>query len=477
MPRDRPPSEPHGPESAIERALEEERPAPGERWLVAFSGGVDSTALAAALASEAPKRRVEFDLVHIDHRMDAESDSRAHLAATIARNLDKRIQIVVVDVPASRSRRESPEAAARRLRYAELERLRASLGATRILTAHQRDDQVETVLLRILRGAPVESLGGIERRRGALLRPLLEVGRAEIEAYLARRGLEPVRDPTNDRLDLARGRIRSRLLPDLREREPGVASALLRLAARSAALRARLEALFSRHFGPRAAAIDRAALIALPAALRLPALRWLLHERFEASQLPSLPSLESFLSALAERKHAAAALSYAAGSGRKARLVARGSRIEMERPASRNGPFSYTFSIPGEAGLPELGLRVRVRRSPVEPWMFRGDRSRAGLRAEGGTAVVRNRRPGDRLRPLGAPGARKLKELLVDRRVPAAERDRLPILEIDGSIAWVAGITIDERFRLAEGEAECWLAELLPLAGAGPETESERDVT
>jgi len=477
MPQDRSASEPHDPESAIERALEEENPARGERWLVAFSGGVDSTALAAALASEAPKRMVEFDLVHIDHRMDTESASRAHLAARLARDFDKRLHIGVASVPASRFRRESPEAAARRLRYLELERFRTELRATRILTAHQRDDQIETILLRILRGAPVESLGGIERRRGALLRPLLEVGRAEIERFLARRGLEPIRDPTNERLDLDRGRIRARLLPELARSEPGAAAALLRLAPRSAALRARLEAEFARRFERGTERVELARLLKLPEALRLPALRWLLHERFGASQLPSFPSLEAFLSGLEERNGRTAALSFPAGSGRKARLLARGGRLGVERPASRNRPFSYTFSIPGEAELPELGLRVRVRRSPVEPWMFRGDRRRAGLSAGGGTAVVRSRRPGDRLRPLGAPGTRKLKELLVDRRVPAAERDRLPILEIDGAIAWVAGITIDERCRLAEDEAECWLAELLPPGEAGTETEGERDVT
>jgi tRNA(Ile)-lysidine synthetase-like protein len=101
--------------------------------------------------------------------------------------------------------------------------------------------------------------------------------------------------------------------------------------------------------------------------------------------------------------------------------------------------------------------------------MFRGEAGRAALagRAAGrGIATVRGRRPGDRLRPLGAPGSRKLKELLVDRGVPADRRDRLPLLEIDGRLAWVPGVTIDEAFRL-RGEPECWLAELSPLDRGG----------
>jgi tRNA(Ile)-lysidine synthase len=120
------------------------------------------------------------------------------------------------------------------------------------------------------------------------------------------------------------------------------------------------------------------------------------------------------------------------------------------------------LQVPGEVELPELGLIVRIRRSGVEPWMLRGAPDRAALAlaaVAAPVATVRSRRPGDRLRPLGGPGERKLKELLIDRRIPADGRDRLPILEIDGRIAWVPGVTIDDRFRLA-GDGECWLVEL-----------------
>jgi len=140
--------------------------------------------------------------------------------------------------------------------------------------------------------------------------------------------------------------------------------------------------------------------------------------------------------------------------------------MRLETAESRTAPFSYTFQMPGEVELRELGLRLTVRRSPVEPWMFRGDRSRVGFAAEPGVATVRRRRPGDRLLPLGAPGSRKLKALLIDRGIPVAERDRLPLLEIDGELAWVPGVTLGERFAL-RGDRECWLARLEPLEETG----------
>jgi tRNA(Ile)-lysidine synthetase-like protein len=155
---------------------------------------------------------------------------------------------------------------------------------------------------------------------------------------------------------------------------------------------------------------------------------------------------------------------------RSGELRIRGNWIELESPSEpRIGPFSYTFSIPGEVELPELGLRLRIRRSPVEPWMLRGDPTRAGWSWTGAAVTVRNRRAGDRLRPLGSTGVTKLKSLLIDRRVPLAERDRLPLVVAGDRLVWVPGVTLDEAFRL-RGEGDCWLAELEPLVPTVPTT-------
>jgi tRNA(Ile)-lysidine synthase len=126
--------------------------------------------------------------------------------------------------------------------------------------------------------------------------------------------------------------------------------------------------------------------------------------------------------------------------------------------------FTYTLEIPGELYIPEIAVRMRLSRRAVEPWMFRGLPGRAGLAlplAEGGCVTVRNRRPGDRIRPLGASGSRRLKDVLIDRRVPVQERRRLPLLCVGEWIAWAPGVTIDQRFCL-EGHATAWVAEVAP---------------
>jgi tRNA(Ile)-lysidine synthetase-like protein len=119
--------------------------------------------------------------------------------------------------------------------------------------------------------------------------------------------------------------------------------------------------------------------------------------------------------------------------------------------------------------MAELSLEIHLTRLPVEPWMFRGEERRAALAlplAAGEAVTVRNRRPGDRVRPLGAAGSRRLKEVLIDRHLPRATRDRIPLLCWRGEIAWVAGVTIDHRFRITT-EREAWVAEL--SNGSGPD--------
>ena len=124
-------------------------------------------------------------------------------------------------------------------------------------------------------------------------------------------------------------------------------------------------------------------------------------------------------------------------------------------------PFSYTFAVPGSISLQSLGLRLSVEPTIWQPWMAQGAALATGLALPPTTSqvTVRSRRPGDRLRPLGAPGERKLKDVLIDRKMPRGDRDRLPLLEVDGTLAWVPGVTIADQFRCVPG-APVWIARL-----------------
>lgn len=202
--------------------------APGKTHWIAFSGGPDSLYLLARLAPHREAFRIEA--VHVDHGLDPGSAERARQAVALAGRwgLDCRIERVTVQ-----PHRNGPEAAARHARYAVFERLVAD--GDRLFVAHHADDQVETVLLRLLRAAGPRGLAGMPpmRRFGAgwLVRPLLDMRREQIEQSLARMGLTPLRDPGNDALDADRNYLRLRVLPVIDRRWPGARGAIVRAAA------------------------------------------------------------------------------------------------------------------------------------------------------------------------------------------------------------------------------------------------------
>jgi tRNA(Ile)-lysidine synthase len=191
----------------------------GDRLIVAVSGGADSTALAHALPDIAAARGAEvIGLAHLNHRLrDAAADDEAFCEAMAGR-LGLPFFVDRVDVAAeARLARTSIEDAGRTVRYAFLEATATRAGATRIAVAHTLNDQAETVLLRLLRGAGPVGLAGIYPRAGNVVRPLLQVTREQVETYLKERGLVWVEDASNRDVTIPRNRIRHQLMPWLRE--------------------------------------------------------------------------------------------------------------------------------------------------------------------------------------------------------------------------------------------------------------------
>lgn len=483
----------------------------GDSVVVAFSGGPDSTALLLGLArlaaaddADGPFRGLRLVAAHLDHGADPGSEERARAAVGIARELGVEAVVERRPVPERTGPGESPEEAGRRVRYAFLEEVRSQERARWVATAHHRDDQAETVALRLLFGSGLEGLGAMRPVRGSLIRPLLALDRATLAAATEEAGLPTLDDPTNRDLSLARNRVRHLLLPRLADDDDRIAERLVGLARATAALREHLEGRFahllapepsssgvsraptlagrgSRGEGPpvengspRGVGVPRAALAGLPRPLLPHALAYL-HRRAgapypatAAAAAELVRQLEAGLDTSPDPGGDRARIGCDCGGGW--RWEERDDRIELRPPTE--GPeaalprdFSYTLTVPGTLDIPELGVSLRVRREPVAPWMFRGSRKRAALALPvepGARLVVRRRRPGDRMQPLGAPGTRKLKDLLIDRRIPRERRDRLPLLCLGDRIAWVPGVTVDEAFRVLPGAEQTWVAEVMP---------------
>jgi tRNA(Ile)-lysidine synthase len=433
----------------------------GEGVIVAFSGGPDSTALLWGMSRLAAERGFRLAAAHLDHAMDPGSAGRAAAAARLAAALSVPL-IAGRASTASTGPAESAEAAGRRARYEFLARVREAFGARWIATAHHRDDQAETVLLRLLFGSGLEGLAGIRPIHGAVVRPLLALPRAQLLEAVAAAGLAAVDDPTNRVLSVPRNRVRHRLLPHLMAEDAELPVRLARLAARARTATRALDRVWSGRLAAAPVeggiAVGRAAVEALPTDVYPAVFAWL-HRQAGAPYPAAEAARGELLRQLARGRRAAC------DCGGGWRWEAAGDRLILRRPAAAReqvADFTYTLQIPGELEIPEIAVRVRISRRAVEPWMFEGSADRAGLAlplAEGDLVTIRNRRPGDRIHPLGARGSRRLKEVLIDRRVPRHIRERLPLLCVGERIAWAPGVTIDQRFRLA-GHATAWVAEV-----------------
>src|SRR5579864_8296293 len=401
---------------ALQAFLRRRPPDPGDRLVVGFSGSGDSTALLWGLTRLAPSRGMQLVAAHLDHGMDAASAARAIRAAGLARRLGVPLVAARRAVGVNRVPGESPEAAARRIRYEFLEEVRRGCRARHVATAHHRDDQAETVLLRLRFGSGLRGLTAIQEEAGTVVRPLLALPRATLRQAVAAAGLTPVEDPGNHDPRQPRSRMRHQVLPALvglagvdAVDQARLAADLAHLAARAqqalpaldrrlaAAIGLRVETGESGESGELVAA-DRRRLAALPPPL-LPFALALLHRRAGARHPASLAAARE----LGRQLRPGPRVACDCGAGWRWQAAGEMLRLLRVRPGETVAPFTYTLEVPGELAIPELAVTIRVSRRPVEAWMLRGAPFRAGLAlplpepGRPGRVTVRSRRPGDRL--------------------------------------------------------------------------------
>jgi tRNA(Ile)-lysidine synthase len=409
-------------------------PETGDHLLVAVSGGPDSTALLAGLAEVAPARRLRLTAVYIDHGLrGAEGPAEAAAVGTLAARLGAGFVTRSVAVGAG----PGLEARARWARYRAVAALASEVGAGWIVTGHTRDDQVETMLLRLLRGAGRGGLAGMRPVRGRLFRPLLAATRADVRRFLAERGLSFAVDRSNADLRLVRNRVRRLIVPLLEtELNPRLGPSLAALARR---LRDEddLLAALARERGRVLLAGDalRVDVAREPPALARRIIRAWLEKGVRRS--PSAEHIERVLALAGGAGHGPVSLP---GPGR----VLREGHLLVRRPGRAAAARSFSLRIaPGEVVSHPAGA-WRLVLSPARPRREgetrAADATHALFDADAlpSTLVVRSPAPGDRLRLLGG-GTRKLQDVLVDAKVPRETRPDVPVLASETDILWVAG--------------------------------------
>ena len=411
------------------------------RLALAVSGGADSVALLRSLATDPG---LVLTVVHVHHGIRGEeADADAAFVEALAGTLGLRFLRHDIDTPGEAGReRQSLEEAARVLRYRWFDALLAGNEVDAVATAHTLDDQAETVLHKLLRGAWTEGLGGIApvltREHGFVVRPMLAVTRAEVLACLCALGQPWREDSSNQDTAFTRNRIRHELLPMLGAYNPRIAEQLGRLSAIArdeevyweAELKRLLPGLLlpgrpvrgggraaSTHPGERTLAIEVERLRALHPALQRRILRAAARDLGVALDFDQTARLLALVSGGPARRESLTAEVRAERTPRELQLV-------YTEAVAASAPAEYVLPIPGE--VEGFGLRVRVVSAKTLP-----------------PATLRAARPGDRVRLRHSSGPKKVKEVLERMGVASADRAGWPVVDWQGEIIWMRGAVLE----------------------------------
>jgi tRNA(Ile)-lysidine synthase len=401
----------------------------GRKALVAVSGGPDSVALLDLLVGSEPVHRLELIVAHLDHGIHPDSTEIAQRVRGLASRYDLPCEVGRLELgPAA------GETEARARRYAWLEAARLRLGGDMIVTAHHADDQVETVLMRVLAGSGPAGLAGMAPFTGSVVRPLLRFRRKELAEYLMKQGLSAWADPANADGRHLRSWIRAEVLPQLRNRLPEVERHLLRLAGQAATNRQAWDSVLEILPG-----ID-------------------LHHQGAAISVAAT-ALAGYDSRLAEVLICTLARRIGCRIG-----PARVGRVrELLASESSGAQVPLGSGFFAELSFGRLRLAGSEPQGEIQPWVLAGARGegtwgrwrfrwesvsapseqdRTGLHAwfTPEPLAVRSWRPGERVRPLGGSGRRLLVRCFQEVQVPKSLRSSWPVLVRNDDILWIPGV-------------------------------------
>lgn len=414
-----------------------------DKIIVGFSGGADSVCLLHALCSLADEFSFTVIAAHVNHMLRGKEAERDE---AFARDFCVRLGIPCfvkrIDVRAlAQSENISEEAAGRRARYAFFEELASQEQATKIATAHHKNDNAETILMHLFRGTALTGLAGIAAQRGNIIRPLLDLSRADIECYCAENNLSFVTDSTNTQNAYTRNRIRNECIPYIETYfNPNFIQTVTKnaciIADENAYLDGETTKLYCALVADGAVSID--ALVRLPLALR----RRLIRKMCETAGIHDVTAdyIENILrlcsgstgKEIALNNHRSARISYG-------KLI-----IAQSQPQSQ--PYEYHLTIGQSARIVEAGMFVCVEKDA-------NPSKNSFYFPHGASLYVRSRKAGDFFYPVGMTGKKKLQDYFIDAKISRDMRGSVPLLVCNGEIAWVVGMRRDRRF--VSGEQAC----------------------
>ncbi len=425
-------------------------PPEGGIVIVAYSGGADSTALLHLLTQLQAEFSICVHAGHLHHGMRPEADADVAVCQEVCEMLGVPLRVERVNVPQlAKKHGLSLEEAGRSARYAFLERLADQLNAAAIATAHTRDDQIETILINLLRGTGPRGLCGMPYQRGRIIRPALDLTREQTHAYCAHHRLPTVFDSTNLDPHQLRRRIRAELVPLLRGLMPAFDRHLLHLADIieneeswwDAFMRDLLHTLDEEK-------IPLRVFTQFHPAVQRRLLREWLRPILGALQLPSFEILEGIRRSAIWGEPSSWQLS------EELRMVVTLEALTLRHDTepTHAEPYAYPVLIGNPLIVPEVGMWLEsqiIEGNSLSPMPSGEWEAVMDADALVGSLTVRPWRPGDRFQPLGMTESKKVSRIYIDRKLPLAQRALHPLLCDEAGVVWIPTYTISERARVS----------------------------
>lgn len=439
---------------------------PGDSVLAGVSGGPDSVALLHLLNRLKEELKFSLFAAHLNHMFRGEeADSDARLVKNLAGQWQLPFLTERFDVPEYLKKSGlSPQQGAREVRYRFFEENAARLGANRVALGHHADDQAETVLMNLVRGAGIAGLSGIPpAREGVYIRPLLNARRKEIELYCHTVGIPYRLDCSNQKKVYLRNRVRLELIPLLEEKyNPAVVDSLNRLASivrdedeylEGHARNALKDILISREEGKITLSIER--MDHYPAAIKRRVIRAAYRELAGHGRPPAFEHVDRVLEmGLGGSYRGTIELPGGILLIKRYRLM---EMINIKSPPPVTD-YLYTLKVPGFTGIPEISrgiLAEILEAEAADPHRLPSEEALLDLDRLDGPLYVRRRRDGDVFSPLGMAGKIKLKKFFIGLKVPREQRDAIPIVTCGNDIVWVAGFRPGEPWKVTGKTRRC----------------------
>lgn len=428
---------------------------PGERVVVGVSGGADSMALLHALWNLRQDLHLSLVVAHLDHGLRPEAREEKAFVRKASAELGIPFVSKKVDVRAwQQEQRLALQEAAREARYTFLQETARNQKASKIALGQTADDQAETVVMRLLRGSGTRGLSGIPPVRGnMIIRPLIKVWRDEVESFLEKRKVTYLHDPSNRSFHFLRNRVRHELLPLLQQYNPRIRQTLVQMADLFRAEEDFWQKLLEEEFSSLVRArkkdsltLDIPSLAAQSLPLRLRSFRYAVERvlgNLRRVGFPHILAIEGLLQSPEPNKKLQVPQGICVAKAYHA--------LTFSKSREESVPFEHSVSGPGYVEIPEIGREIRFEvLTAREGWKFEGPSSVALLdfAAIDFPLTIRSFHPGDRFQPLGMEGEKKVKDLFIDCKIPAAQRRQIPLLFKEDRLLWVVGIRIDHRARV-----------------------------